>query len=368
MNAVAAATTPEAVATRRTPRALLMLPAGLALLAGLDAALILLDVPAPVRTERLPEIHGMLLVLGFVGTVVALERAVALRRWYGYLAPAALGVGGVLLLSPAPLTAGRIALLIGTISMTLNYVPLWRRQHDEAVAVQALGAVTATGAAALWLGGVDVATLLPWLAGFPVLTIAGERLELARIAMGPRAGAVLAGLGSATLAAIAASLLWPGVGTPLLGAALLALTCWLAGHDVARRTIGSTGAVRFSAAAMLAGYVWLGLAGAVWLLGVPDHRPAYDTVIHAVFLGFTMSMILAHAPTILPAVLRRPLPYHPAMWVPLLLLHAGLVVRVWLGDGLGVDAAWRIGGVLNVVALLLFAGTVLTLLTRKALR
>ena len=35
------------------------------------------------------------LVLGFVGTVIALERAVALRRWWAYLAPAALG-GGLL--------------------------------------------------------------------------------------------------------------------------------------------------------------------------------------------------------------------------------------------------------------------------------
>ncbi len=368
LSTTSAAEAAEARSVRRPPRALLMLPAGLALLAGLDAALMLLDVPAPVRADRLPEVHGVLLVLGFVGTVVALERAVALRRWYGYLAPAALGLGGLLLISPAPMRAGQIALLVGAVAMTLNYVPLWQRQHDEAVAVQALGAVTATGAAALWLGGVDVATLLPWLVGFPVLTIAGERLELARIAMGPRAGAVLIGLGSATTAAIAATVLWPAAGTPLFGLSLLALTCWLAAHDVARRTIRAGGAVRFSAAAMLAGYVWLGLAGAVWLLGVPDHHAAYDTVIHAVFLGFTMSMILAHAPTILPAVLRRPLPYHPVMWAPLLLLHAGLLLRIWIGDGLGVDAAWRAGGVLNVVALLLFAATVLTLLTRKALR
>ena len=48
----------------------------------------------------------MLLVLGFVGTVVALERAVALRHPAGFAAPAALGLGGLLLLSPAPLARG----------------------------------------------------------------------------------------------------------------------------------------------------------------------------------------------------------------------------------------------------------------------
>ena len=61
-------------------RLALMVSAGVSLLAGLDAALVLIGLPAPVRTERLPEVHGMLLVLGFVGTLVALERAVALRR------------------------------------------------------------------------------------------------------------------------------------------------------------------------------------------------------------------------------------------------------------------------------------------------
>jgi len=35
----------------------------------------------------------------------------------------------------------------------------------------------------------------------------------------------------------------------------------------------------------------------------------YDAVVHAIFLGFVISMVMAHAPVILPAVLRRPLPY-----------------------------------------------------------
>ncbi|BFO21058.1 hypothetical protein SHKM778_74460 [Streptomyces sp. KM77-8] len=42
---------------------------------------------------------------------------------------------------------------------------------------------------------------------------------------------------------------------------------------------------------------------------------------HAVFLGFVMSMIMAHAPVILPAVLRRPLPYHPGLALAAWLLH-----------------------------------------------
>jgi hypothetical protein len=83
----------------------------------------------------------------------------------------------------------------------------------------------------------------------------------------------------------------------------------------------------------------------------------YDAVVHAVFLGFTLSMIMAHAPVILPAVLRRPLPYHPAMLAPAVVLHLSLVLRLWVGDSLGVQLAWQAGGVGNIAALLLFVAT-----------
>lgn len=341
------------------PRVALLAPAGIALLAGLDAALILLDLPAPVRVDRLPEVHGMLMVLGFVGTLIALERAVALRRRSGFVAPALLGLSALVLLSPAPLVVGRGLLAAGAAALVGLYLPLWRRQRDDAVLVQALGAVLALGAAVLWLGGTDVPVLAPWLVGFVVLTIAGERLELARIAMGPSAGTTLVLLASGLLAGIVAALLWPRPGTALLGAAMLVLTGWLAAHDVARRTIHASGdkggLPRYMAGCMLAGYCWLGVAGAVWMLGGPATEGVrYDAVLHAVFLGFTLSMIMAHAPVILPAVLRRPLPYHPALIAPAVLLHGSLALRLWVGDALGSHGAWVTGGVLNIVAVLSF--------------
>jgi len=211
------------------------------------------------------------------------------------------------------------------------------------------------GALLLWLGGVPVPVLLPWLVGFIVLTIGGERLELARIAMGANAGRVLVLLSGGLVVGVVASLLWPRTGYPLLGVAVLGLVGWLTVHDVARRTVRATGLVRFMAGCMLAGYFWLGVAGTTWLVGGPAlEGPGYDVVIHAVFLGFTVSMIMAHAPVILPAVLRRPLPYHPALLVPAVLLHVSLVLRLWVGDGLDVRLAWQLGGILNIVALLVF--------------
>ncbi len=347
-------------AARRAPswRLVWLLPAGLALLAGLDAGMLLLGLPAPVTTARLPQVHGMLLVLGFVGTLIALERATALGRWYGYVAPGLLGVGAILLVAdPVPLAAAQGVLVAGSAAFTLLYLPLWRRQHDAALLVQLVAAGLSCAAAVLWLGGVPVDRLLGWLVGFVVLTIAAERVELARITMGAAAGGRLLVHAWSIVLALLVALALPEVGAVLLGAALLALTAWLVVHDVARRTVRAHGVTRYMAASILCGYVWLAVAGVTLLFGAPGGRPAYDTVVHAVFLGYTMSMIMAHATSILPAVLRIALPYRPAFWAPVVLLQVALLVRLWLGDGLGMPGAWQVGGVLGVAALLLFVFT-----------
>ena len=343
-------------------RLVFLLPAGAAMLAGLDAALLLLGLPAPLTTDRLPDIHGMLLVLGFVGTVIALERAVALRARTGFIAPALLGIGALALLSPAPLRVGQLLLAAGCAALLGVYVPLFRRSHDASVMIQALGAVLALGGAVLWAAGLPMPDVLAWLAGFIIATIVGERLELARVVpLAPRTVDQLLALVVCLLAAITATLLWPGPGYVLLGATILALVAWLAVHDVARRTIRATGLPRFMAGCLLAGYAWLAVAGGVWLLhGRTAEGFAYDAVIHSVFLGFTLSMIFAHAPVILPAVLRVRLPYHPVMIVPAALLHVSLALRVLVGDARQVEWARQVGGVLNITAVLLFVVVTVT--------
>ncbi|MGV0790946.1 hypothetical protein [Mycolicibacterium sp. XJ1819] len=337
------------------PRAVLLVPGGVALLAGLDAGLLRLGLPAPVETTRLAEVHGVVLVLGFVGTVVAVERAVASGQRWCYLAPALLGLGGVALTTPAPRRVADLALLAGAALLVAVYVPLWRRNFDPAVVVQAAGAVLATGAALLWAAGVPVPDLMGWLAGFLILTIAGERLELARVTMaGTRAEALLGAAAAMVVAGALAQLLWPTTGYMLLGTGVLAVVCWLVRFDVARRTVHATGLPRYMAVCLLAGYVWLAVPGLVWLLAGPVRSGGgYDAITHAVMLGFVLSMIMAHAPVILPAVLRRPLPYTPAMYVPVALLHASLLLRV-VADVRGPDVAVQAGGVLNVSAVLAF--------------
>ena len=90
---------------------------------------------------------------------------------------------------------------------------------------------------------------------------------------------------------------------------------------------------------------------------------AYDAELHAIFLGFVMSMIFAHAPVIVPSVLGRPLPFRSYLYVPLVLLHVSLILRLAGGDWAGSTGAWQWGGSLNETAILLFLAMAAGLVT-----
>lgn len=56
------------------------------LLGGLCEGLVYLGLPLPAGSAAMSQDHGELMVLGFLGTLIALERAVALGKTWGYLA------------------------------------------------------------------------------------------------------------------------------------------------------------------------------------------------------------------------------------------------------------------------------------------
>lgn len=343
-------------------RIFFLLPAGLALLAALNAGLLLLGLPAPVT--RWADLHGVLMVIGFLGTLIAMERAVALRHPLGYLAPALLGAGGLILLTPLPTALSQLLFAEGALAFCLLYLLLWRRSRDVLVLVQWLGGVHLLVATILWFFA-PVSAMVPWFIGFLVLTITAERVELARIHMPAHGPTVLVLATTAMTLTITGVFFWPDLAVRLTGSILLMLVLWLLQHDVARTFIRGTGLPRFSAAALLGGYCWLAIAAVCWLIyGSQTSGFAYDAIVHSVMLGFAMSMVMAHAPIILPAVLRRPLPYRPIMWGPLVLLHLGLIIRVLVGDLAQVTVVWQTGGVITVAALLFFVLTAVTVSIR----
>lgn len=329
------------------------------LFAGIAAGLTRLGWPLPAA--NLAAVHGPLMVSGFFGTVISLERAVALRERWAYGAPlfSALGalaaiVAAPALLAPALVTAGSAVMLAASVAV-------YRRQQELFTLTLALGALSWLAGNLVWLGGAAVYAAVPWWVAFLVLTIAGERLELSRfLPPSPRAKRVFAALIVVLLIGVAASLVTRAAGTIALGAALAGLALWLARQDVARRTVRTKGLTRFIAICLLSGYVWLAVSGASMLFsgGLAYGGTAYDAALHAVLLGFVFSMVIGHAPIILPAVLRVAVPYSAYFYAPLALLHGSLAIRL-IGDWIG-SPQWRAwGGALNAIALLVFVlGTV----------
>lgn len=335
---------------RRAPFLVLGL---VALLLGLWAGLLRLGFDLPEIRTRLPAQHGPLMVLGFLGTLISLERAVALGRRWAFAAPLGLGLGMLVTVADAQVAGGWL-LVAGSVVLVAIFVAVLRIQAALHGFVMGAGAIAAVAASAAWLDGREPLVMAGWLACFLVLTVAGERLELARfVRLLPRARALF--LAAAGVFVLGVVLLEPApaLGARVAGVGLLALAAWLARYDLARRTIRGEGLTRYMAACLLAGYAWLAVSGVTWLVSADAYGWSYDAKLHTIFVGFVISMVFGHAAVIFPSVFGVVVPYHRRYWFHLGLLHAGLGLRL-LGDAFESRGLWRTGGVLNEAAILLF--------------
>jgi hypothetical protein len=348
-----------------TARPLLLAPVALSLLAGMAGGLLRAGVTVPGTAgaawlAQAALAHAALMICGFMGTVIGIERAVAVKLRTAWSAPLASGLGGIaLLLGHAAAGAWlTVAASAAFIAVNVEVVLRQRAAHTWLLLAGALAWFAGSLAFAL---GVGSTATLPWWFAFLVLTIAAERLEMTRL-MRRRPGAqfslyaVLAALalGAAASAfdARTGGVLYGGV---LYGAALFALALWLLAFDIARRTVHAGGLPRYMAVCLLGGYGWLAVAGAAWAataLGLPLR----DAALHALGLGFIVSMMLGHAPVILPAVARIKLQFGSFFYLPLAALHLSLLLRLGLGwDDLPLRA---LGASFNALAIALFAATV----------
>jgi len=287
-------------------------------------------IPAPAGAIAL---HGPLMVSGFLGTVIGLERAVALGRLWAYAAPLASGLGGVCLLFGLVVPGFALMVLAAALLVAASAATFARQRSLEMATLLAGALAWLAGNLFLYAGQPAV----PWWIAFFALTIGGERLELSRYLK--RTPAV-----RLAFLLIAVLLLITPLAPRVMGVVLGLLSLWLLAFDLARVTVRQGGLPRYIAVCLLSGYAWLALGGA--LLAAAS---AYDAALHAIFVGFVFSMVFGHAPVILPAVLRVKLPYHPVLYAPLALLHASLVVRVFISTSAG---AWG-----NAAAIALFIAT-----------
>jgi hypothetical protein len=339
----------------------LVLPLGaVSLLFGLLAGLIWLgwDLPNPHADFIL--LHGPLMVGGFFGTVIALERALAMRARWMFTAPALAGAGGVALVTGAPVAAGAAAIAVASLVYLFISIQLHARHRVLHIAVMALGAGCWCIGNVLWLFGWAVPDVVSWWLGFLLLTIAGERLDLSRLLQPPERMRILfLGVVAVLLAGITLTTLSTTSGWHVLGAGLMGLAAWLLRNDIARRTVRGHGVTRFTAICVLSSYAWLGLAGVVAAGSAnPSGAFAYDTILHVFFVGFVFTIVFGHAPIILPAILGHKVPFRRGYYAPLAALQAGLTLRV-IGDLLAWERGRLWGGMIDVLAILSFVAAII---------
>lgn len=344
----------------------LVLFAVLALLAGLWAGLIRIGWQWPAIRPALPMSHGPLMVSGFFGTLILVERSVALKRWWAYLGPAFSGAGGLLIWTAYSNVAGIILLVLGSLWMVAIFLVIVRQVWALYTITMSVGAVCWLVGNLMWFFGFSISQVVYWWAGFLVLTIAGERLELSRVTRpSPVARKLFLSIVGLVVIGLIGLLVNLNIGLRLFSLGFIALSGWLYYYDVSRRTVRMKGLPRFMAFSLLAGYAWLAISGILmFFFGYQPAGPRYDAMLHAVFVGFVVSMVFGHAPMIFPAVLRVPLVYSPVFYLPLVFLHGSLLTRI-LADLAGLSGMRLYSGLTNALAILVYAGLVAYSILRK---
>ena len=299
--------------------------------------------------------HAALMLSGFFGTAIAIERAVAIRARWAFLAPLASGSASILLLVGRGDAAAWLAVVASLAFVAVSGVLVFR-QRAAHTALLLVGASTWLLGSLLFATDRSSASAIPWWFAFPVLTIAAERLEMTRLMRRhPWALASLIGVLFALLSGAALSTLSTSQSGVLFGLSLSALALWLGLFDIARRTVFAGGLSRYMALCLLTGYVWLGVAGLAWC-SMALGWPTRDIAFHALGLGFIVSMMMGHAPVILPAVVHIKLRFGPWFYVPFACLHTSLLLRLL---GAILDRRLLIfGAALNAIALAVFVLTV----------
>ena len=203
------------------------------------------------------------MAIGFLLTLIGLERA-ATTTTDGSTACRVLSILSMLSLLidlPSAITAALLA-AGAALLLTWFFVELYKRQHEEHFVIMALSAAVLACGNLLWLTETTLHRIVPWWAGFLILMIAGERLELTRLRSPKPWVPVLFRLAVIIFIAGLVTSPWEfRLGVRIAGAGMIAIALWLLRYDLAWQSIKQPGLPRFMAASLIAGYFWLAIGG-----------------------------------------------------------------------------------------------------------
>lgn len=309
--------------------------------------------------------HGAIMVGGFLGTLIALEKIIPLKNRLLLLIPFT-SAASVVMLWTNHFSQGVWLLIISSVGLSAVFLFYLIRHRELHLWLMFVGGISLFAGNSVLLSNTFYPSALPWWIAFLLFTIVSERLELSKFLPVAKTDKrlLLLMLGVFVSGILLSFHTW---GNFVSGIALAGIAIWLMRHDVVRINLGKKGLIRFTGVALLLGYISLLLTG-IFFIALPEIAYAYDAFVHMFFLGFVFSMIFAHGPIILPGVLGLMIkPYHRFLYAPLVLLHASLVVRIAADINL-LDHSFRLpAGYLNGLAILLYFVALVTI-TIKSLR
>lgn len=297
--------------------------------------------------------HGALMACSFLGTLICLEKTVAYHNKTALLIPA-VNAASLVFFITGQNNIAYMLLILGASGLVTIYYLMYIKHKGIYILVMMAGALCyLIGNAVLFKTSFYPAAVMWWIA-FLFFTITGERLELSKFVMiknAARRQAVLI----AVLVMFVAGMIIPfhSAGGYLLAVSLISTAVWLIRYDTPRMLIKGEGQNFYSGLLLLTGYIWLALTGILMAYGA-YFGLFYDSSLHAFFLGFVFSMIFAHAPLILPAVLKLSAkPFGKSLYIWFALLNISLVVRVF-GIFFGITSYKSEAGIINGIAILGF--------------
>ncbi len=293
--------------------------------------------------------HGGIMVGGFLGTLITLEKIIPLKKRWLYVFPVLSACSVVAFLIDLP-KVGFIMLLLSSAGLSLAFLFYLIRNRELIYTLMLLGAVCWLVGNYLMISNQTYPSAIGWWMAFALFVIAAERIELMKFLPVSRTQKLF--FTALLLLFVTGCLVsFHGIGGNLAGLSLVSVSLWLMKNDLVGITIRKTGLPRYSAAALLSGYVSMLLSG-VLILTMPNQAFAYDIFLHTFFIGFVFSMIFAHGPIILPGVVGSSTkPYHPSLYIWLVLLQISWIARTAGGLLIDIDLR-RISGLLSAVSIL----------------
>lgn len=332
----------------------------ISMITGIYSGIIRIGQPLPVNKFIPIAHHGILMGGSFLGTLICLERVVTFHQKWAWISVFIMAMSFPFLLFNEPSFAV-LCLLLGSLGYfwisTANYLK-YRLNGDIIMVLGAFFQVVAL--TVFFFSNSYPKAFAGWLL-FLVFTIIGERINLTRFLPVSKKAfyEIYFWIG---LLLISSFLYHLGLKI-VVGASLIGLAQWLIRYDIIKVNLKRSGHYHFLGLCLLLSYIWLGVSGILSMLEMGNPF-LYDAVLHSFFVGFVLSMILAHAPIIFPGLLGiKTTPFHPIMYLWLAGLHSSLFIRIY-GDMMQNFELRKFGGIYNGVFFIAYILTVAFLILK----